>query len=165
LQTELPIGPVAGMLGATQAQEWLEEKPRYTMDGEEMAARGSAVYLPAETDVPFRLLLPFKGVLPKVFIGDQVLGAWNRLHPEKQERVDTIARDYTLPGSEQKHWMSEGEYEDVNIRAGAILKEMVASREWDTDNPSSDDITVLKRMISTARSAARRSLIGELLGQ
>jgi hypothetical protein len=161
--TELPIGQVAGALGAQGLAESLERFPQRDVWGDPIPAKQPVVDLGDPlTDVPFRLLAPVylqEGTEP--FVGKQVLAAWNRLHPEREWRPGEMSRYYNLPGTAEQKYMTDEEYEELNLRAGALLREMVSSREWNTDAPTEHDLKLLQKLVETARSVARRAALAE----
>lgn len=136
--------------------------PSYDLWGRPALRPGSPV---PGTDVVWRLMVPIATKPEDVFIGDRILMAWNREHPDDEKYPVLPSPVYTVSG--KKHYMTDEQYGQFVRLSGQLakisLERVLAAPEYaefaaGATKPTEAHIRLLERIIDRSRDRAREAL-------
>jgi len=136
--------------------------PSYDLWGRPALRPGSPV---PGTDVVWRLMVPIAAKPEDVFIGDRILMAWNREHPDDEKYPALPSPVYTIGG--KKHYMTDEQYGQFVRLSGQLakisLERVLAAPEYaefaaGASKPTEAHIKLLERIIDRSRDRAREAL-------
>lgn len=136
--------------------------PSYDLWGRPALRPGSPV---PGTDVVWRLMVPIAAKPEDVFIGDRILMAWNREHPDDEKYPALPSPVYSIGG--KKHYMTDEQYGQFVRLSGQLakisLERVLAAPEYaefaaGASKPTEAHIKLLERIIDRSRDRAREAL-------
>jgi hypothetical protein len=133
------------------------DQPIYDLWGRQIPTSRS--FIP-NTDWLYRMTVPLENREEAILKGDRMLLNWNLQNPDDPKYSLPAQKHYTRGGI--KHYFTDEEYSRFTQIAGELAREMVEDSEgWNLERPTKHDINRLEKLISRARSIARKRMIAE----
>jgi hypothetical protein len=136
----------------------VEDQPIYDLWGRKAVKNGP------ETTVPWQIartisreLNPADFKVPDIFVGDRIIGEYNRTHPEENPyQPVTPAPYYTHPETKKKTWMTDEQKSSFTQFAGETSKLLVEKHNLDPENVTTEAVEVIRKSIEDSRKEARK---------
>ena len=128
---------------------------------------------PPATDVLWRLLSPIEHRAIEPFVGDRILAAWNRQHPDDEHYPVLPPPTYSVPdrnapGTTRTEYMSDDQYAAFLRESGQLAAREVARYAArpgvNPDRPTERDIKAIRAILEECRHATKVRLAQRLRG-
>ena len=138
----------------------LPDQPIYDLWGRPAGLHGPK----PETTLPyaivqriFRTTAPTEWKMPDIFVGDLILGEYDRTHPKENPHEPlTPEPSYTNPQTKERDFMTDEQYSHFMQYAGTAAKLLVEKHNFDPENPSIEAVKLIGKSIEDSREEARK---------
>lgn len=144
----------------------VEDEPIYDLWGRPAIKGGP------ETTVPWQIartisreINPADWDVPEIFVGDRIIGEYNRTHPEEHP-YEPVTPDpyYTNPNTKKRGGMTDRQKSDFTQFAGTAAKLLVEKHNFDPDDASIEAVKLIEKSITDTRTEARKQFAIEWSG-